>query len=241
MRVAVIGASGLVGRAASEVLAERGHELRRVSRTSEYRADLRTGDGLSAALDGVGVEVVVNASNGPASGRAAGVLVDGTDRILAIGSAHHLCVSIVGVDALAPHSAYYRVKVEQEARVRRAGVPYTILRATQLHEYLARPLLIARRLRVRPRSSAQFASIASRDLALAIADTVEAGPRNETINVAGPQTFTLSEMCPWRGIGVPLPLPPGLGRALKTGAATVQNPEVRGQVSWTDWLQTHAS
>ncbi len=102
------------------------------------RVDVTSGDGLARAL--AGVDVVINATNGPASGKAARVLLDGTKRLLEATSAHHVCVSIVGIDELAPFNSYYRVKVAQEAAVRESGRPFTIVRATQLHDFVGGPL-----------------------------------------------------------------------------------------------------
>lgn len=62
--------------------------------------------------------------------------------------------------------------------------------------------------------------VAADEVAAAIADIVDAGPRNETVTVAGPNELTVSDLCCWPGLPVPLPLPPRLGRALRPGAAT---------------------
>lgn len=237
--MAVLGGTGLVGRPVADLLECRGHEVRRLSRRSgAHPADLVSGEGLAAALDGV--EVVVNASNGPPSKRAAAVLVDGTTRIVEACRAYHVCVSIIGIDALARHSAYYRVKVEQEQRVRDAGVPFTIVRATQFHEFLGRPLRPLRRARIRLRSRALFQPIAVAEAAGAIADAAEAAPRGRLVTVAGPERLTVSELCAWAGLTLPVPLPPGLGRALRSGAATEPEPDVRGTLTWAEYLGSSA-
>ena len=235
MRVAVIGATGTVGRPTADRLEQRGHEVRRLGRQGgTHRVDLTTGDGLVAALDGV--DAIVNASNGPASKRAAHVLVDGTDRIVHASSAHHVCVSIVGIDALSRYGAYYRVKLEQEQHVKAARVPFTIIRATQFHEFLARPLLALARVGLRPRSQELFQPVAVGEVAAAIADVIDAGPSHATVTVAGPEILSISRLCDWRGLPAPVPLPPRLRRALRAGAATDQAPNVRGTITWSEWL-----
>ena len=102
----------------------------------EYRVDLATGEGLEPALRGC--DVVVDASNN-AGRKAAAVLVDGTRRLLAAeqaaGVGHHVCVSIVGCDQLP--MGYYRVKTDQENLVAQGPVPWTIVRSTQFHEFIA--------------------------------------------------------------------------------------------------------
>jgi uncharacterized protein YbjT (DUF2867 family) len=145
MKIAIVGGTGTLGRQVAEELRARGHEIRVLSRNApQYRVDLATGDGLDEALDGC--EVVVNASNNN-SKDAAATLVAGTRRLLAAGQAagvtHHVCVSIVGCE-LVP-MGYFKVKAAQEDVVSRAGVPWTIVRATQFHEYVAAGLDAAAR------------------------------------------------------------------------------------------------
>jgi nucleoside-diphosphate-sugar epimerase len=68
--IAVVGATGTVGRPIAAALRRDGHEVRALSRRApEYPVDLRTGAGLDAAL--AGCDVVVDASNGPSSSKPA--------------------------------------------------------------------------------------------------------------------------------------------------------------------------
>src|SRR5439155_2692597 len=52
----------------------------------------------------------------------------------AAGVGHHVALSVVGADRL-PDSGYMRAKVAQEGLIRSAGIPYTIVRATQFFEF----------------------------------------------------------------------------------------------------------
>jgi uncharacterized protein YbjT (DUF2867 family) len=120
MKIAIVGGTGTLGRQVAEELRARGHETRVLSR------------------------------NAPAY-RAA-TLVEGTRRLLAAGQAagvtHHVCVSIVGCE-LVP-MGYFQVKAVQEDVVSRAEVPWTIVRATQFHEYVAAMMDAAARYRAVP-------------------------------------------------------------------------------------------
>ena len=235
MRVAVIGATGMVGRPTAQLLSAAGHDVRRLSRgDSRYPVDLATGAGLEHAL--ADVDAVVNAANGPAGRKAAPVLVDGSTRALAATSAHHVCLSIVGVDELAPMLPYYRVKIDQERAVRGSDRPFTIVRATQFHEFVARPLRAIARGRMRLRSGVLVQPIAVAEAAAAIVAVVEAGPRDEVLSVAGPQVLTVTQMAAGRGLAVPLLLPPRIGRALRGGALTDPSADVRGTTTWAQWL-----
>ncbi|MFC3157211.1 SDR family oxidoreductase [Chryseobacterium arachidis] len=47
---------------------------------------------------------------------------------------HLIYISVVGTDKVP--FAYYRQKLGSEEAVKRSGIPYTILRATQFHEFI---------------------------------------------------------------------------------------------------------
>ena len=144
MRIAIVGGAGTLGRHVTAELAERGHEVRVLSRSSQhYPVDLVTGRGLAAALDGCAV--VVDASNASAPRRATQVLVEGSRRLLAAeqraGVSHHVGISIVGCERVP--MGYYRVKAEQEQVIEHGPVPWSIVRATQFHELAAMALAAA--------------------------------------------------------------------------------------------------
>ena len=135
MKIVVIGGGGLIGTRLVTRLRERGHEAVAASRSSGI--DAVTGAGLPAAL--AGADVVVDVANSP-SFEDADVLefFEASSRNLlaaeaAAGVGHHVALSVVGADRL-PDSGYMRAKVAQEGLIRSAGIPYTIIRATQFFE-----------------------------------------------------------------------------------------------------------
>ncbi|WP_205697884.1 SDR family oxidoreductase [Conexibacter sp. SYSU D00693] len=243
MRIAVAGGTGTVGREVVHELRGRGHDVRGLSRSSpDWPVDLTTGQGLDAALEGV--DVVVDASNGPSPGRAAAVLVEGTTQLLAAearaGVGHHVCVSIVGIDRT-PLSLY-RVKVQQERAVVAGDVPWTIVRCTQFHGLVAQLLGAGAKVGVVPSGRARLQPVAAADAGRAVADVAEQAPRRGRVEVAGPQAVALAELAQdWRAargglVRVPLPLPPRLGRALRAGSLTTADPGVRGATTFASWL-----
>jgi uncharacterized protein YbjT (DUF2867 family) len=139
MKIVVIGGGGLVGKKLVTKLRERGHEALAASPSSGVNAV--TGAGLAHALSGA--EVVVDASNSPSFEEAAVLefFETSTRNLLAAeadaGVNHHLVVSIVGADRI-PDSGYLRAKVAQEKLIRSAGIPYTIVRATQFFEFVGK-------------------------------------------------------------------------------------------------------
>lgn len=235
----------MLGRHVARLLAERGHEVRVLSRRApEHRVDLRTGAGLDAALDGC--EVVVDAANEPPVGRGPSVLVDGGRNLVAAGAAagvrHHVVVSIVGCDALPLR--YYRRKIAQEQAALDGPVPCTIVRATQCHELLDAVLGATARLGVLPLPSLPLAPIAALEAGAAVADVAEGPPRGR-VEVAGPEVRDARDLArAWaaargRRLAVsPMPLPGRLGRELRTGALLSPRADVRGRMGFEAWMQT---
>lgn len=243
MEIAVVGATGTLGRAVVAELRGRGRDVRLLGRSSaEHPVDVTTGAGLHDALAGCGA--VVDATNAPGRGAGA-VLVEGTRRLLAAeaecGVAHHVCVSIVGIERV-PMS-YYRTKLRQEEAVHAGGVPFSIVRATQFHDLVAALLAGFARRRVSPRSRARLQPVDVTEVARVVADVAIGEPLGATTTVAGPEPTDLSGLArTWathtgrRGVPLPLPLPPRLGRALRAGGLTCAEPDVHGTTGFAAWL-----
>jgi uncharacterized protein YbjT (DUF2867 family) len=231
------------------VLSRDGHEIRALSRhATDYPIDLTTGAGLEGGLEGC--DVVIDASNGPPSGKARAVLVDGSRRLLEVearaGVGHHVCVSIVGIEDVP--MGYYRVKLEQERVVESAGLPWTIVRSTQFHELLDAWLSAAARWHVSPSARARFQPVDVDEAAAAVAAVAIGAPRLGRATVAGPEVHDLRSLSRiWReatgrrAIDIPIPLPGKLGRALRTGRLTCATPDVRGRQTFAAWLQAKAA
>jgi uncharacterized protein YbjT (DUF2867 family) len=244
MKIAIIGGTGTLGRPVTAELASRGHEVRVLSRSApQYRVDLSTGEGLAAAL--AGCDAVVDAANSPSARGAARVLVDGSRRVLdagqAAGVAHHVCVSIVGCEQVP--LGYFQAKAEQERVVEAGPVPWTIVRATQFHELAATTLAAAGRWHVLPVPRVTLQTVASADVARAVADATEAGPARRRVSVTGPQLTDVRELArTWkaatgtRAAQLPVLLPGRLGRVLRAGALTDPEPDVRGELTFAAWL-----
>jgi len=242
MNIAIVGGTGTLGRQVVSQLRARGHEVRVLSRNApEYRVDLTTGDGLDKAL--AGCDVVVDASNN-ASRTASATLVDGTRRLLAAGReagvAHHVCVSVLGCE-LVP-AAYFKVKAEQENVVAQGTVPWTIVRATQFHEYVAAMMAAPARYGVVPVPSAVLQPVASAEVAAVVADIAADGTRRGRVEVAGPELASVADLArTWRkavgkrAVLVPLPLPGTLAKALRGGALTSAHPDIRGSQTFAAW------
>jgi uncharacterized protein YbjT (DUF2867 family) len=243
MRIAIAGGTGTLGRRVAEELRSRGHEVRVLSRSSaEYRVDLTTGEGLGAALEGC--HVVTDVTNN-SSRNAAQTLVDGSRRLLEAGQAagvrHHVGVSIVGCEKVP--MGYFQVKAEQERVVEQGPVPWSLVRATQFHEYVATMLDAGARWRILPVPRAALQTIASAEVAPVVADVAEGVPLRGRVEVAGPEVDDARELArTWRSVTrrrallLRVPLPGKLGRALRGGVLTTEQPDVRGTTPFEKWL-----
>jgi uncharacterized protein YbjT (DUF2867 family) len=101
------------------------------------RASNAYGEGLAEVL--TGADVVVDVSNSPSfdDDPVMEFFTTSTNNLVAAaksaGVGHYVAVSIVGCDEL-PESGYLRAKVAQEKLIEAAGIPYSIIRATQFAE-----------------------------------------------------------------------------------------------------------
>ena len=244
MRIAIVGGTGTLGRHAAAELAGRGHEIRVLSRRSpDFPVDLASGEGLAKAL--AGCAAVIDASNASSPKRAAQVLVAGSQVLLAAeqqaGVGHHVCVSIVGCERVP--MGYYKVKAQQERVVERGPVPYSIVRATQFHELAAAALAAAGKWHVLPIPQLKLQTIAALEVGRAVADVAEGEPIRGRVQVAGPELLTARDLArSWKSATgraaflLPVPVPGKLGRALRAGGLTTDQPDVRGTITFADWM-----
>jgi uncharacterized protein YbjT (DUF2867 family) len=195
MKIAVIGGSGLIGSRVVSKLREQGHEA--VVAALESGVNTITGEGLAKALEEA--SVVVDVSNSPSFEDAAvlAFFETSTRNLLAAeasaGVGHHVALSVVGTDRW-PESGYFRAKLAQEALIRASPIPYSIVRATQFFEFLARIADSAtdgQKIRLPP---VLIQPMAADDVATAVARAAISPPINDFVDTAGPETFRFDEL-----------------------------------------------
>ena len=189
MTILVTGGTGTLGRPTVELLRTAGHDTRILSRRAgDGRAvgDLATGVGLADALHGVDTVLHLATSASSKDVAQATVLMDAAARA---GVGHVVFISIVGVETV-PYS-YYRAKLESERVIERSGIPFTILRATQFHSFVAMIPRAQRRLPVILSLDVPDQPIAVEEVAARLVELVDAGPSGRVADVGGPEQLTL--------------------------------------------------
>jgi uncharacterized protein YbjT (DUF2867 family) len=244
MRIAVAGGTGLTGKLVVEALRARGHEP--VAMARALGVDLVRGTGLDEAL--AGVDALVDVTHVQTARKSVAVaFFDAAGRNLLAaaeraGVRHLVTLSIVGVDRV--RNPYYAGKLRQEEIVRGGGVPWTVLRATQFHDFAGHVLhTVPGPVALVP--SAPVQPVAVREVAEALAALAHGEPRGMAPEIAGPRVESLVGMAR-RLIAaggarkrpvLPVRLPGGMsgGGLLPTGEGP------RGTVTFADWLAERAA
>lgn len=243
MRIAVAGGTGVVGSRTVSAVRAAGHDAIVLSRSTGV--DLTTGQGLDAALEGI--DAVVDTANVStlSAETATRFFQAATGNLIAAAARaevpHVVLLSIVGIDRM-PHD-YYAGKLAQEHVVEAGAVPWTILRATQFHEFAAQlydraklgPLHVAPRARVQP--------VAAREVGEHLASLAAGAPQGRAADLAGPREEHLDEMVKayarHTGHGGWIPsvsLPGPQMKAMRAGLALPGVRAVRGHQTFAEWL-----
>ncbi|MGY4475680.1 SDR family oxidoreductase [Bradyrhizobium sp. USDA 3364] len=194
MKIVVIGGTGLIGSKTVTILRQGGHEV--VAASPRSGVNTITGEGLKEAM--AGTQVVIDLANSPSfEDKAVLEFFETSGRNLlaaetAANVGHHVALSIVATDRT--DNGYFRAKVAQEKLVKASGIPYTIVRATQFMEFLggiADSSADGSTVRLPP---ILFQPIASDDVAAMVADVALAAPRNDIVEIAGPERAPFNEI-----------------------------------------------
>src|SRR5690349_5709451 len=250
MNVLVTGGTGALGRHVVMLLRQSGHRARIMSRAPRghvdaVQADLRTGAGLAKAV--AGMDAIVHAASAtrrPLRGRSTDVL--GTRRLLSLAREAHIkhvvYVSIVGIDDST--FPYHKTKLKTEAVVRENIVPWTILRATQFHEFVE--LLLHGFSRMPAMLVAplawQLQPVASTEVARKLVDVVLGEPAGMLPDFGGPEVRELRSFAQAWLIArkdnrrlVNLPIPPKFNRQFAEGVITCPDHK-EGKITFDQYL-----
>lgn len=243
MRIAVAGATGTAGAAVVAEARKRGHDV--VELTRSAGVDLVSGAGLDALLPGADAVVDLANTTTTSAAKSHAFFTAVTTGLLAAEArhavGHHVALSIVGIDEVA--AGYYAGKHAQESAVASGSVPWSLLRATQFHEFAEQSLGFARAGRVSLVPFGHLQPVAASEVATALVDLVEAGPSGRVQDLRGPRRELLVEMAKRvaarRGTGqrvIGVPMPGGYGHAMRSGVLCGNNKARTGAITFEEWL-----
>ncbi|MEJ1194071.1 SDR family oxidoreductase [Pseudarthrobacter sp. CCNWLW207] len=248
MEIAVAGGTGIVGRHVVRIAKERGHQVRSLSRREGV--DLVKAEGVGSALKGVGTVIDVSGLRSMHTKKSVDFFMATTESLQQYGKAagvqHHVVLSIVGVDK-AP-AGLYAGKQAQEEAVRHGDLPWTILRATQFHEFVEQvldraslgPTVLVPRFKTQP--------IAAAEVAEALVDAAEAGPQGFLPDLGGPRPERLRDMVDKylrksgkKRLVLEVSAPGVLWKAMRSGALLPAAGAAVGRQSFDEWLESRES
>jgi uncharacterized protein YbjT (DUF2867 family) len=243
VRIAVAGATGVVGRHVVAELGRRGHDVVELARSRGV--DVTRLQGLSRHL--AGVDAVIDTLGITTTRRkpAARFFTITTQNLIAAereaGVDRHILLSIVGIDDSS--FGYYQAKEAQEQAARELDPTVSILRATQFHEFSEQML---ERSTVGPVVFAphmKSATVAAAEVAAALVDLAESGTPGETVEIGGPETQDMADLIRQvaqrrgtRARVIPISPPGKAGREVTDGRLIPTNPWRTGTQTFSAWL-----
>ena len=244
MKIAVAGGTGAVGRQVVAAAESAGHETVVLARSRGV--DVVTGAGLADALRGA--DAVVDVANTmTASAMASTVFFEAaTHNLLTAereaGVGHHVVLSIIGA-AAAPQS-YYAGKAAQERLVMAQHRGWSLLRASQFHDFVPQLLRSGRIGSLQFAPAVRMQPVSTAEVGAALVALAEAGPSGLVADLAGPREEQFADLARkyLAATGTPrrvvaFPFPGAYGRALRDGTL-LPGPGARlGTQTFDEWLR----
>ena len=194
-KIAVIGGTGLIGSAVTSRLHQAGHSVSSVSRRSG--ADLLTGEGLDAALEGVDTVIDLSNTNADNPVDMVNFFTRGAANLLAAEKkaavTHHVLLSIIGVD-LTLEYPHFLGKMAQETTVKKGGIPYSIVRAAEFFEFAESAVEWGLKNGHSDVPPLLMQPVAVADVARLLVELATSKPTNDTTEIAGPERHDLVDM-----------------------------------------------
>jgi uncharacterized protein YbjT (DUF2867 family) len=244
VKIGVAGGTGTVGKHVTELVREYGHEPVVLVRSTGF--DLMSGDGLASALEGI--DGVVDVVSTPTLSAKSSRKFFGTTTAALLraevdaGVRHHVALSVVNAPTVA--AGYYAGKALQEERVKKGRVPWSLLRATQFHEFAGQTLARSTKgvLALVPVMRTQ--PVAAREVADRLVRLVLDRPRGLVPDLAGPGEEALVDMVRAyaratrsRARIIQVRLPGAMGAAMRDGGLLPGRGAERGTQTYRDWLE----
>jgi uncharacterized protein YbjT (DUF2867 family) len=250
----ITGGTGTLGRLVVPRLRDAGCNVRVLSRHSHDSGDgvefmigdLATGEGLEAAVDGIGT-IVHCAGTAKGDEDKARNLVRAASRA---GAQHLVYISVVGADRIPVVSGvdrtmfgYFAAKRAAENVVAGSGLPWTTLRATQFHDLVLTLAQQLAKLPVMPvPAGVRYQPVDAREVAARLVELSLGKPSGLVPDIGGPRVYELTELVRsylrashrYRLL-LPVRLPGKAARAVRAGANLAPERAV-GHRTWEDFL-----
>lgn len=246
--VLVTGGTGTLGRLVVPLLRDAGRTVRVLSRISHeptddvhyVTGDLVTGEGIDGAVRGV--ETVLHLAGGT-NGKGDEEATRNLMRCAAQADVRHLVsISVIGADRVPV--GYFKAKLAVERVVTESGLPWTMLRAAQVHDLILALVRTMAKLPVIPAPGAiRFQPVDSGEVAARLAELTLGEPAGLVPDLAGPEVHGMADLIRGylRANGkrrplLPLPLPGKAGRAYRAGENLSRAGASIGTRTWADFL-----
>jgi uncharacterized protein YbjT (DUF2867 family) len=246
--ILVTGGTGRLGRLVVPMLREAGRDVRVLSRSPKqttgpvrYLAgDLVEGTGIAPAVKGVGTILhLAGAANAKGDEQGTRNLVQEASRA---GVEHVVFISVIGADRVP--LGYLRNKLAAEQVVAESGLPWTTVRAAQVHDLV---LMMARgmaKLPVVPAPTGlRLQPVDAQEVAARLAELTLDKPAGRVADLAGPEEHTMKELirsylqaAGKHRLTVPMRIPGKAGRAYRAGDNLTLRNVSRGTRTWEDFL-----
>jgi uncharacterized protein YbjT (DUF2867 family) len=245
--VLVTGGTGTIGSRVVPMLRTAGTEVRVLTRhpgenrpgITHVQANTVTGEGLTEALDGI--EVVLHLAGGAKGDDTAAQNL--TDAAKATGVKHLILISVTGADTMP--IGYFHAKAAAEQIIAASGVPYTIMRAAQLHDFVLPVIRAMGRLPMLPEPGGlRFEPVAVEEVARRLCEVTLGDPAGRVADIVGPEVLTVRELANvfyeqtrrCRRPGLPMRIPGKIGRAYRAGDNLAGDDALQGSRTWREFL-----
>ncbi len=243
--ILVTGGTGNIGTRVVRKLREADREVRILTRrphsnspgTEYVSGDTLKDHGLAEAV--TGVDTIVHLAGGARGDDVAtGNLVAAARR----GDVKHLVlISVTGADRMP--IGYFRRKAAAEDIVMGSGLPWSLLRAAQLHDFVVPIVRSLSALCLAPREL-RFEPVDGDEVAARLTALALGVPAGRVPDIVGPQVQEVRDLITAynRVLGrhrpiLPMPLLGAVGRAYRGGANLADGSALRGQRSWEEHLR----
>jgi uncharacterized protein YbjT (DUF2867 family) len=259
--ILVTGGTGTLGRLVVRRLRDAGCEVRVLSRSTRedengiefMSGDLATGEGIEAAVDGVGTIVHCAGSAEGDEEKARNLVRAASSQTRA---PHLVYISVVGADRIPVASrvdramfGYFASKLAAERVVADSGLPYTTLRATQFHDLILTVAEQMAKLPVVPLPAGfRVQPVETDEVATRLVELALGEPAGLVPDMGGPRVYGAAELL--RGYLraskrrrrpiVAVPLAGKAARAFRDGANLAPERAV-GRRTWEEFLADRVS